>query len=65
MAELTVIPKNKKEEQIITAILNGLQVKYFTEEQENIALANAIMQGMKSKTLTKSEKNEFLASLIK
>jgi hypothetical protein len=49
MAELVVKPKNKKEEKVIKALLESLEIEYLTEVQEEQALYKAMQKGKKSK----------------
>lgn len=63
MAELVVKPKNKKEEKVIKAFLESLEIEYLTEVQEEQALYKAMQQGKKSKKLNEKEKNAFVKKL--
>jgi hypothetical protein len=58
-----VNPKNKKEEKILQAILDGLCIGYYTEEKEEAALLKAMEAGRKTKLLSVSEKKAFLNKL--
>ena len=63
MAELVVKPKNKKEEKVIKAFLESLEIEYLTEVQEEQALYKAIQKGKKSKKLSDKEKDNFVKKL--
>jgi len=65
MSPLIINPKNKKQEKIVQAFLDSLEIDYYTQAQEDQALYKAIKEGKKSKLLTASEKNAFLKSLKK
>lgn len=60
---LIVTPKNKKEEKVLKAFLNSLQIGFHSEEDEDKALLNAMLNGRKSTLLNKKEKEEFLNQL--
>lgn len=63
MADLVVRIKNKKEEKVVKAFLDSLEIDYLTEVQEEQALYNAMEKGKKSKLLTTKEKQNFLNKL--
>lgn len=63
MADLVVRIKNKKEEKVVKAFLDSLEIDYLTEVQEEQALYNAMEKGKKSKLLTTKEKQNFLIKL--
>lgn len=60
---LIVTPKNKKEEKVLKAFLNSLQIGFHSEEDEDKALLNAMLNGRKTTLLNKKEKEEFLNQL--
>ncbi|MEO8820867.1 MAG: hypothetical protein ABI267_11155 [Ginsengibacter sp.] len=60
---LIVTPKNKKEETVLKAFLNSLQIGFHSEEDEDKALHNAMLKGRKTSLLNKTEKKEFLNQL--
>ena len=60
-----VTPKNKKEEKILTAFLHSLEIDFYSEAEEDIALGNAIEEGSKTALLNGSEKKDFIARLKK
>lgn len=61
--DLIVKTKNKKEDKIVQAFLNSLDIDYFTEVQEEKALYKAMQEGKKTRRLTKKEKEAFVNSL--
>lgn len=63
MAELVVKPRNKKEEKVIKAFLESLEIEYLTEVQEEQALYKAMQKGKKSKKLSDKEKDNFVKKL--
>ncbi|MEQ1798807.1 MAG: hypothetical protein ABL872_12700 [Lacibacter sp.] len=63
MAELVVKTKTKKEEKIVKAFLESLEIDYMTEAHEEQALYNAMQKGKKSKLLTAKEKDAFLKKI--
>ncbi|MBY0476015.1 MAG: hypothetical protein K2Q24_00070 [Chitinophagaceae bacterium] len=63
MAELVIKTKNKKEEKVVKAFLESLEIEYLTEVQEEQALYKAMQKGKKSKTLTAKEKVSFVKKL--
>ena len=60
---LIVTPKNKKEEKVLKAFLNSLNIGFHSEEDEEEALHNAMLKGRKSHLLNQKEKEEFLNQL--
>jgi hypothetical protein len=62
---IIVTPKNKKEEKVLKAFLNTLEIGFYTEADEDAALLNAMKQGAKTSLLTKTEKTDFLKNLKK
>jgi hypothetical protein len=58
-----ITPKNKKEEKIVRAFLNSLDIGFHSEVEEDAALYKAMKEGRKSKLLSKSEKAAFLKRL--
>lgn len=60
---LIVTPKNKKEETVLKAFLNSLQIGFHSEEVEDKGLYNAMIKGRKTSLLNKKEKEEFLNQL--
>jgi type II secretory pathway predicted ATPase ExeA len=63
MPLIIIDTKNKKQQRIIHAFLDSLEVDYHTEAQEDKALYNAMKQGKKSRLLSVEEKKDFLKSL--
>jgi hypothetical protein len=63
MMSLIVTPKNKKEETVLKAFLNRLQIGFHLEEDEDATLHNAMLKGRKTSLLNKTEKEEFLNQL--
>ena len=63
MPTMVIDTKNKKQEKIIQAFLDSLEVSYYTEAQEEQALYNAMKKGKKTKLLSVEEKNKFVKSL--
>ena len=60
---LIVTPKNKKEETVLKAFLNSLQIGFHSEDDEDKALHNAMVKGRKTFLLNKTEREEFLSQL--
>ena len=60
---LIVTPKNKKEETVLKAFLNSLQIGFHSEDDEDKALHNAMVKGRKTSLLNKTEREEFLSQL--
>ena len=58
-----VTPKNKKEEKVLKAFLNSLQIGFYSEAEEDAALYNAMQKGRKSILLGKAEKAAFIKRL--
>ncbi len=63
MPEMVVKTKSKKEEKIVKAFLESLEIDYMTEAQEEQALYNAMQKGKKSKLLNAKEKDSFLKKI--
>ncbi len=63
MPTIIIDTKNKKQQRIIHAFLDSLEIDYHTEAQEDKALYNAMKQGKKSRLLSADEKKGFLKSL--
>ena len=61
--DLIVKTRNKKEEKIVKAFLDSLDMDYFTEIQEEKALYKAMQEGKKTRRLTQKEKEAFVNSL--
>lgn len=61
--DLFVKTRNKKEEKIVKAFLNSLDMDYFTEIQEEKALYEAMKEGKQTRRLTQKEKESFIKSL--
>jgi len=55
-AELVVKPRNKKEEKVVKAFLESLEIEHLPEVQEEQALYKAMQKGKKSKKLSNREK---------
>lgn len=60
MPTIVIDTKNKKQEKIIQAFLDTLEVSYYTEAQEEQALYNAMKKGKKTKLLSEKKNNGFL-----
>jgi hypothetical protein len=60
-----VTPKTKQQEKVIKAILESLEIKFHTEEEEDKALYNAMQKGRKSRLLTVNEQAAFYQKLKK
>jgi len=60
---IIVIPKNKKEEKVLKAFLNSLEIGFHSEADEDAALYNAMQKGRKTNLLNKTEKEIFLKRL--
>jgi hypothetical protein len=65
MPSIIINTKNKKQEKVIQAFLDSLEIDYYTEAQEEQALYKAIKVGKKTKLLNASQKEVFLKSLKK
>ncbi len=63
MPTIVIDTKNKKQEKIIQAFLDNLEVSYYTEAQEEQALYNAMKKGKKTNLLSEEEKKQFVKSL--
>lgn len=64
MAELVVKSKNKKEEKLVRAFLESLEIEYATEIQEDQALDNAMQQRKKSKKNQVSKVNVIVRKIF-
>ena len=62
---LIVTPKNKKEETVLKAFLNSLNIGFHSEADEDTALYNAMQKGRKTALLNNKEKQEFLKRIKK
>jgi len=60
---LVVNPKNKKQEKIIKAIMQSLDISFYTEEEEDAAIYAAMQEGRKSPILNNTQKEKFLTKL--
>ncbi len=60
---LIINPKNKQQEKVVKAFLNSLNIGFYSEAEEEAALANAMLKGRKTALLTKTEKVDFLKRL--
>ena len=60
---LIINPRNKQQEKVVRAFLSSLNIGFYSEAEEDAALANAIQKGRKTALLTKSEKTDFLKRL--
>ena len=60
---LIVTPKNKREEKVLKAFLNSLEIGFHSEEDEDSALLIAMTKGRKTALLNKAEKAAFLKKL--
>ncbi len=60
---LIVNPKNKKEEKVLKAFLNSLNIGFHSEEDEDSALLIAMKEGRKTALLNNAEKAAFLKQL--
>jgi hypothetical protein len=60
---LIINPKNKQQEKIVRAFLSSLNIGFYSEAEEDAALANAIQKGRKTSLLNKAEKGDFLRRL--
>lgn len=63
MSELIVKTKNKREEKVVQAFLDSVDIGYYTEAQEERGLYEAMREGMKTPKLTPKEKEAFLKRL--
>ncbi len=57
---LVVNPKNIKEEKIIKAIMQSLDIRFYTEDDEDAALNIAMQEGRKSPLLNETQKEKVL-----
>ncbi len=60
---LIVTPKNKRAEKVLKAFLNGLDIDFHSEADEDAALYNAMKKVRKTSLLSKSKKEVFLKRL--
>ena len=58
-----VNPKSKKEEKVLEAILEGLSIGFYTEEEEDAAISKAMEKGRKTRLLKPAEKKAFIQKL--
>jgi hypothetical protein len=60
---LIINPKNKQQEKVVRAFLSSLNIGFYSEVEEEAALANAMRKGRKTALLNKAEKADFLRQL--
>jgi hypothetical protein len=60
---LIITPKNKKQEKIVKAFLNSLEIGFHSEAEEDAALYTAMQKGRKTPLLNNKQKNTFLHNL--
>jgi hypothetical protein len=60
---LIINPKNKQQEKVVRAFLSSLNIGFYSEAEEEAALANAMQKGRKTTLLNKAEKTDFLRRL--
>jgi uncharacterized protein DUF2683 len=60
---IIVTPKNKKEEKVLKAFLNSLEIGFHSEKDEDTALLKAMKEGKKSSLMNEAEKAQFLKRL--
>jgi len=60
---LIINPKNKQQEKVVRAFLSSLNIGFYSEAEEEAALANAMRKGRKTALLNKTEKTDFLRLL--
>jgi hypothetical protein len=60
---LIITPKNKKQEKIVKAFLNSLEIGFHSESEEDAAIYVAIQKGRKSPLLSTNQKKAFLHNL--
>ncbi len=60
---LIINPKNKQQEKVVRAFLSSLNIGFYSEAEEEAALANAMQKGRKTTLLNKAEKADFLRRL--
>jgi len=60
---LIINPGNKQQEKVVRAFLSSLNIGFYSEAEEDAALANAIRNGRKTSLLNKVEKGDFLKRL--
>ncbi len=63
MPTIIIDTKNKKQEKIIHAFLDSIEVNYYTEAQEEQALYNAMKKREKTGLLSIGKKKAFINSL--
>ena len=51
------------QEKVVRAFLNSLNIGFYSEAEEEAALANAMQKGRKTALLNKTEKTDFLRRL--
>ena len=60
---LIINPRNKQQEKVVRAFLSSLNIGFYSEAEEDVALASAIRKGRKTALLNKAEKADFLRRL--
>lgn len=60
---LIIKPKNKQQEKVVKAFLRRLNIGFYSETEEEAALASAMQKGRKTTLLDKAEKADFLRRL--
>ena len=60
---LIINPKNKQQEKVVRAFLSSLNIGFYSEADEEAALAKAMQKGRKTALLNKAEKANFLRRL--
>ena len=60
---LIIKPKNKQQEKVVKAFLSSLEIGFFTEKEEDVALYTAMKNGRKTPLLNKPQKTIFLQNL--
>jgi hypothetical protein len=60
---LIINPKNKQQEKVVRAFLSSLNIGFYSEAEEEAALAIAMQKGRKTALLNKVEKADFLKRL--
>jgi hypothetical protein len=60
---LIINPKNKQQEKIVKAFLSSLNIGFYSEAEEEAALASAMQLGRKTALLNNAEKVNFLRRL--
>lgn len=64
MSSIIINTKNKKQEKVIQAFLDSMEIDYYTEAQEDQAIYKAIKTRKKTKLLNAPQKEAFLKSLL-